>query len=289
MSPSVLILVDGTAVLYRSFFAIKNLSTRDGRPTNAVFGFVRLMGQILRARKPTHWFVALDGGLPEERLELLEEYKAQRPRMPDDLREQSVTIERYLDLAGIPWLRKQGEEADDVLASLVEQCRPRASRIYIATSDKDLFQLVDEQVRILPLGGKTGVLDCEGVRGKTGVAPVHIPEWLALVGDSSDNIPGVPGVGAKTAAALLNEYGSLDGLWERMDEIRSERTRTALREHRDVVLRNIEIVTLKKGLDTGTSWEQMEVREPDPAKLVPFFEELEFHSLAQELREQPLL
>jgi len=289
MSPSVLILVDGTAVLYRSFYAIKNLSTRDGRPTNAVFGFVRLLGQMLRTRNPTHWFVALDGGLPQERLELLKEYKAQRPRMPDDLREQCLTIERYLELADIPWLRKEGEEADDVLATLVEQCKPHASQIYIATSDKDLFQLVDEQVRILPLGGKTGVLDSEGVRAKTGVDPVHIPEWLALVGDSSDNIPGVPGVGAKTAAALLNEYGSLDGLWERLDEVRSERTRTAIRENRDAVLRNVEIVTLKRELDLGNSWEQLEVREPEPAKLVPFFEEVEFHSLAQELREQPLL
>jgi len=289
MSDRKLILVDGTAVLYRAFYAIKDLSTGDGRPTNAIFGFIRTLKQLQQLWEPTHWMVAFDGGLPEERLELMETYKAQRPAMPDSLKQQGETVEAYLDLARVVWTRKQGEEADDVLASVTEWARESAGEVLIATTDKDMFQLVDAKVRIIPFSKKDAMLDEEGVREKTGVVPSQIVEWLALVGDSSDNIPGVPGVGPKTAADLLTRYGSLEKLWEELDDVSSAKLHDSLKENIELVSRNVRMVRLKKDLDCKCDWDDLAVKAPEPARLLPLMEELEFGSMARELQQQTLL
>jgi len=282
-----LVLIDGTAVLYRAFFAIRGLSTRAGRPTNAVFGFIRMLTQMRHQWSPTHWLVVFDGGLPAERLALLETYKAQRAPMPDALREQKQTVEDYLDRASVPWIRQDGQEADDVMASMAEWAGD-AGEVLIATTDKDMFQLVDERVCIVSMSGKATRLDAEGVRAKTGVAPDKIVEWLALVGDTSDNIPGVPGVGPKTAARLLDGYGSLADLWEGLQSVKSDRLREALSSNRDAVERNLEMVRLRKDLECGLSWDDLAVRDPDPARLLPLLRELEFHGMARDLAEPTL-
>jgi len=289
MPVATLLLIDGTALLYRAFYAIRELTTRAGRPTNAVFGFVRMLGQLRRTWRPSHWLVAFDGGLPAERVALLESYKAQRPEMPAGLRAQVTVAEDYLERAAVPWLRREGQEADDVLAAAARWAAPRADRVLIATNDKDFYQLVDEKISIVSPAGKPDRLDAEGVRAKTGVLPERIVEWLALVGDSSDNIPGVPGIGAKTAARLLSEHGSLAGIWKAIDRAGNARLRDALATHREAVERNLAIVRLRTDLKWDMGWDALAVKEADAARLLPLLRELEFDSMVRELESPQLL
>jgi len=290
MSDRLLILVDALAVLYRSFYAIRELSTSDGRPTNALYGFIRKLNQLRTTWDPTHLAVVFDGGLPEERLRLLETYKAQRPPMPTPLRSQVELAKEYLEKEGTAWFLVEAQEADDVIATVVAQaCRDGAS-VRIATGDKDMYQLVDEHVALLPLAAKEREeIGSAQVLDKTGVAPEHVVEWLALVGDTSDNVPGVPGVGPKTAARLLDAFGSLEALWERIDEVSSPRIRDALSEHRGIVDRNLGMVRLNRGLDVTLEWDRVRVRPPDKARLLPLLDDLEFHKLAAELRREQQL
>jgi DNA polymerase-1 len=279
------------AVLYRAFYAIPDLATKAGKPTNAVFGFVRMLRQIAAVWAPSHWAVAFDGGLPEKRVALLEAYKAQRKPMPDALREQIPVVEEYLDKSGVTRIRQDRQEADDIMATLAAQAEPEAERILLATGDKDMFQLVNERVNIIPVAGKNAVSTAMGpdaVRAKTGVGPDQIAEWLALTGDASDNIPGVPGVGEKTAAKLLGQYGSLESVFGHLDQIASERIRGVLAEHDELILRNLEMVSLRRDLDCPLEWDRLRVRNPDVGTLMSFFEACEFHSLARELSEQSL-
>ncbi|MDI6773788.1 MAG: 5'-3' exonuclease H3TH domain-containing protein [Verrucomicrobiota bacterium] len=283
-----LILVDGAAVLYRSFYAIKGLSTRAGRPTNAVFGFIKKLRRIEEILNPTHWAVAFDAGIPIERTELLPEYKAQRPPMPDDLRGQVGLAMEYLDRADIPMLRQEGQEADDLIASVVAWAEPATEEVLIATSDKDLYQLVTDRVRILPLAGEERPMGPREVAEKTGVMPAQIPDWLALTGDSSDNIPGVPGVGPKTAAGLLARFGTTAGLLDRLEQIDKDRLRRSLQEHRDGVLRNLRLVALRRDAVTGMEWPRFQRVLAAPEKVAPFLRELEFESLARMPSQQEL-
>lgn len=283
MSTQRLILVDGTCVLYRAYFAIKNLSTKTGQPTNAVFGFVRMLHQIEEMWTPTHLAVIFDGGLPKERTDLFKEYKAQRPPMPDALRQQIQVVEEYLNRAQVVWLRQEGQEADDLIASMATWAEPEADEILIVTSDKDMYQLVNEKIRVIPVSGKNSPLGPEDILLKTGVGPSQIVDWLALVGDSSDNIEGVPGVGPKTAANLLDQYGSIDRLLSHLDKLVNEKLRRSLQENRDVVSRNVQMVCLKRDIDCSFDWAELKVRVADPDKLLPLFEKLEFRSMIREL------
>jgi len=283
MPENTLLLVDGTAVAYRAYYAISELSTQAGKPTNAVFGFIKMLQQLEQLWKPTHWAVVFDGGMPEERLARLPTYKAQREPMPDPLRAQFVDMERYLERARICSLRMDRQEADDVMATLAAAA---SGVVLMATSDKDLFQLIGERVFMIS-PSKAGVkMGAAEVQEKTGVRPEKIVEWLALTGDTVDNIPGVPGVGPKTAAKLLAQFGSLEQLWAKLDEVPSLKLREALAAHRADVTRNVELVTLRRDLPVPVTIDAMAVRRIDPARLVPFFEEMEFDSLARPLREQ---
>jgi len=286
MSDRKFLIVDGTALLYRAYFAIRELTTRAGEPTNAVFGLVRAMRQFREQCRPTHWVVVFDGGIPDARLALLPEYKAQRPPMPDGLKAQREAVEEFLDLAGIPRMRVEGEEADDVIASLVRIAAPQCRELLIVTSDKDLFQLVTDTVHVLPPAKAASPMGPEQIAAKTGVPPELIPAWLALTGDSSDNIPGVPGVGAKTAAKLLKTFCGLPALWDGIEQVKPPRIRDALLANREAVDRNLEMVRLRSNLPVQHDWETISVRTPDPEKLLPFFEKMEFESMARELRER---
>lgn len=284
--PQRLILVDGMAALYRAFYAIRELSTSDGRPTNAVFGFVRMLRLLRETWAPSHWAVIFDGGLPAARVGLLEEYKAQRKPMPDPLREQIGVCEDYCRRAAIECVRVEAQEADDVMASLAVTAAGAGAEVLLATSDKDLYQLVGGRVRIVPLAGKGAAMGVAQVREKTGVEPDRIVEWIALTGDTVDNIPGVPGVGPKTAAQLLGQFGSLDEMWRRLDDVKRERLRAVLAENHDVVDRNVAMVRLVTELPGLPGWDAFRVQPPDHAGLAALFRDLEFHSMAAEL-EQP--
>lgn len=276
-------------LLYRSFFAIRDLSTNAGRPTNAVYGFIRKLREMRRTHAPTHWGVVFDGGMPEERLELLADYKAQRPSMPDELRGQLPAVDRYLDAAGIARLRIEGQEADDVMASVTAWAEPNAGEILLASSDKDLYQLVSDKASVLPLSGSAAPMAAAAVKEKTGVEPGQVVEWLAMVGDSVDNIPGVRGVGPKTAAKLLNEYRSLAGLRKHWHEVPDGKLKQSLEEAWGVVLRNVSLIRLRRDIDCGWDWPDLEARAPDVDRLLPLLDELEFAAMARELRAPELL
>ncbi len=283
-----LLLIDGNALAYRAFFAIRELTTGDGTPTNAVFGFIRMVQQLHRQWTPSHVVVVFDGGLPEERMALLPTYKAQREAMPDALSDQFPLIEEYLLHARIPMIREDKQEADDVMATLAMVACEAGADVLLATSDKDMFQLVDDRISIIPPTKSEIRMDAEAVREKTGVAPSAIAEWLALIGDSSDNIPGVPGVGPKTAAKLLNAYGSIAGVYARLDDIKQDKLRESLRAHEEDVLRNLRMTRLRVDLPFAVDWESWKSQAADAKALHAFFRRMEFNSMAREL-ESPSL
>lgn len=288
MSSSRLLLVDALGLAYRAFHAIPSLTAADGRPTNALFGFIKTWMQVERVWTPSHACVVFDGGTPPERLELLSAYKAQRPAMPDLLRAQLPAIGDYLDCAGVAHLRLEAQEADDVLASLVARARD-GMEVLLLTADKDLMQLVNTRVGLLTPGKTEDRIGPSEVLAKTGVRPEQIVEWLALIGDSADNIPGVPGVGPKTAAKWLTEWHTLAQLWEHLDQIKPDRLRGLLAEHRVTVERNVRLMRLRTDLPCPPSLEAVRRRPPDPERLRRFYETMGFHSLARPLAEPTLL
>ncbi|MDO9543425.1 MAG: 5'-3' exonuclease H3TH domain-containing protein [Kiritimatiellia bacterium] len=275
-----IILVDALGMIYRAFYAVTGLATSAGRPTNAVFGFIRMLGQINRVWSPTHELVVFDGGIPAERRRLLGSYKAQRPPMPEQLRVQLSDIREYLDAALIKSVRIEGKEADDILASAAVSAEISGLETMVATSDKDLMQIVGGHIAMIAPGKVGDKIGPDEIYQKTGVRPKQIVEWLALTGDSADNIPGVPGIGAKTAAKLLNEWGSLQEIFNHLEQLKPEKMRALLESCRPDVLRNIQIITLDKNIPLPCPVEDMKINPPDTARLRAFFERMEFHSLA---------
>jgi DNA polymerase-1 len=244
-----LLIIDGHAYAYRAFHAIRGLRSPSGQPTNAIYGFVKMLAKMRSAVEPTHLIVVWDGGLSAERTAMLPEYKAQRPAMPDDLKPQLDEMVAYLKAAGVVSFCREGVEADDYIACLARRASDAGMTVVIASSDKDFMQLVSARVGLLNPGDKSGMIwTDEPVRAKTGVEPAQIVDWLSLTGDSVDNIPGVPGVGPKTAAELLKQFGTVAALYERLDEVKSEKLRAALRGAADAVRRNRELVRLRDDL-----------------------------------------
>lgn len=277
-----LVLIDGHAVMYRSFYGIPDLSTAGGRPTNAVFGFIRMIRLMRQKLQPSHMIVVFDGGMPLRRLALLDTYKAQRPSMPEALRGQFAIAEEYLQKAQIPWLRIPSEEGDDVIATLARKAEVDGSDVLIVTNDKDMYQLVNEHTRMVPPSDTDKIMAIEEIRVKTGVVPERIIEWLALIGDASDNIDGVPGVGPKTAAKLLAQYGSVDGIFKGLAAVKSPGIRSALEQSRDIVMRNIELIRLSCDLACAPDWTASEVKAENQEVLRPFLKGLELNSLMKE-------
>lgn len=240
-----LLIVDGHAYAYRAFHAIRELRSPDGRPTNAIFGFVKMLEKMRSTVAPTHLMVVWDGGLSAQRLAALPEYKAQRPEMPADLRAQLDGIAEFLAAAKVGSYCGDGVEADDYIASLARRAAAENWSVVIASADKDFMQLVTGRIGLLNPNDKTGaVWDASQVEAKTGVKPEQVAGWLALMGDAVDNIPGVPGVGPKTAAELLKQFGSVENLLARLSEVKSERLRAAVRDAAAAVARNLELVRL---------------------------------------------
>ena len=279
-----LLLVDGHAYAYRAFHAIRSLSSPTGQPTNAIFGFLRMLGKMRAAVSPTHLAVVWDGGLAEERLAQHPEYKAGRPPMPTDLEAQLSGIADYLDAARIPSLCRKGVEADDWIATLARQAEAVDCRVVIASSDKDFMQLVTPRIGLLNPNDKSETIwtDVE-VRAKAGVAPGQIVDWLSLVGDSVDNIPGVPGVGPKTATELLERFGSVEKLYARLDEVTSERIRLKLREAHAVVRKNQQLIRLREDIAGDFKLADYQVARPEVPRLLELFTGWGFRTLRQEL------
>jgi len=284
-----LLIIDALGLVYRSFYAIQSLSTAAGRPTNAVYGFIKTLRQLEKVWQPTHELVVFDGGSPKERTELWPQYKAQRPPMPDALREQLPGVESFLNAARVAHVRLVDTEADDIMASVADQASAQGLEALAATADKDLMQIVGGGVFLVTPGKAEDRLGPEEVALKTGVRPDQIVEWLALIGDTADNIPGVPGVGPKTATKWLNEWGSLESLWAHLDALKPEKLRQALQQHRDAVVRNVALMRLQKDIRISHSMDDLKRQPPDERRLLQFYQSMEFHSLARDLQTPSLL
>jgi DNA polymerase-1 len=278
-----LLIIDGHAYAYRAFHAIRDLRSPAGRPTNAIYGFVKMLEKMRQAVGPTHLIVVWDGGLSDVRMAVLPEYKAHRPEMPEDLRPQLDEIGSYLSAVGMAEFCGEGVEADDYIACLARRAADAGWDVVIASADKDFMQLVSARVGLLNPNDKSGVIwGREQVCAKAGVAPEQVADWLALMGDAVDNIPGVPGVGTKTAAGLLQKFGTVDGLFARLDEVKSEKLRTALRGSVAAVRRNLELVRLQE-VPCAFVPEELAPRPADREKLRGLFQRWGFRGMLAEL------
>ena len=261
--PPLALILDGTAIAYRSYHALEALTAPDGTPTNALYGFIRLFRHLAAAWKPDRIAVAFDGGSPPSRLALCPAYKAQRPPMPPELRAQFPLIEEYLDASRIPRFRLPQQEADDVMATLAHRALASGAVVRIATSDKDLLQLVGPDLWVVPPTRTGPVLDTPGVLAKTGVRPDQIVDWLALVGDTADNLPGISGIGPKTAAKLLAEHGTLAACYQNLDAVTPPRIREKLAASRATAETNVRMMTLDRDVPGLPAW--TEIPPPGPA------------------------
>lgn len=275
-----LLLIDAMALAYRAFHAIPPLNAKDGTPTNALMGFIKAQRHLQERFKPTHLAVVFDGGLPETRMALLPTYKAQRAEMPEALSQQLPLLDAYLDAAAIARIRVKGQEADDVMATLARRAEASGMTVVMASNDKDLFQLVNERVIMVAPVKDAPVMDAAAILEKTGVGPEHIPAWLALTGDAVDNIPGVPGVGPKTAARLLAQFGSLDGLWSGLRSVTGDKLRAALEIARADVTRNLAMVTLDVNLQAIPELHELKCGSVHTAELRALLIRLDMPTLA---------
>jgi DNA polymerase-1 len=281
-----LLIIDGHAYAYRAFHAIRNLRSPAGRPTNAVYGFVKMLTKLRTNVEPSHLIVVWDGGLSAERVARLPEYKAQRPEMPEDLRLQLDEIVDYLQAAGIASFCREGVEADDYIACLARRAAEAGMTVVIASSDKDFMQLVSARVGLLNPNDKSETVWTDGqVRAKAGVGPSQIVDWLSLTGDTVDNIPGVSGVGPKTAAELLNQFGSVAVVYARLNEVKSERLRTALRSAEEVVRRNRDLVRLQDDLPCEFVPDALAGKPADISRLRELYQRWGFKGMLAALEE----
>ena len=277
-----LYLVDSMSNIHRAYHAIQRLSTSAGRPTNAVYGFVTMLRKMVREHSPDLLAAAWDGPQRTQRHEAYAEYKANRPAMADDLASQLPEIREALAAYRIPVIELPGYEADDVIGSLAKKAEAGGFDVVIVTADKDMLQLVSgERIRVFHTG-KEIFLDDAGVTTFFGVPPAQVTDVLALMGDSVDNVPGVPGVGQVTAKKWIAQYGSLPALLEHADEIKGK-VGESLRAHREDALLSRRLVEIPVDLPVPFDPTALRRSEPDYGRLKELFVRLEFHSLAAEI------
>ena len=288
MSDTVLI-IDGHSMAFRAFYALPpdNFVTATGQHTNAVYGFVSMLTRLLETEKPTHIAVAFDVSRHSFRTEEYPEYKGTRDATPEEFKGQVELIREVLDAMGIVSLSREGFEADDILATLAYRAGNDGATVLVVSGDRDSFQTVTDNVTVLYPGTGPGDLrrmTPQAVEEKYGVPPHRYPEIAAIVGETSDNLPGVPGVGPKTAAQWINKYDGLDNLLARADEIGGKRG-AALREHMDDVVRNRRLNRLLTDMDLEVSTSDLARRPTDVAAIDRLFDSLEFGRLRQKVRE----
>ncbi len=273
-----IILIDGSGYIFRAFYAISRLSTSKGMPTNAVYGFINMLLRVLEVEKPEYLAIAFDTAKPTFRKERYSDYKANREAPPDDLIIQIPYIYRAVDAFGIVSLIKEGFEADDLLGTVARRAEAEGFRVDIITGDKDLMQLVNENINLFDTM-KDRRVDPSAVKERLGVRPDQVIDFLALMGDSSDNIPGVTGIGEKSAAELLCTFDSLDGVYRRLGEIKSEKRRDILVKEKEVAYLSQELATIKCDVPYAYSLPSLKYNGPVLDALKSLFEELEFQNL----------
>ncbi len=286
MPKETLVLIDGHALAYRAYHALPpDLSTSQGELTNAVFGFTSMLLNVLSEEKPDYIAVAFDTG-KTFRHEEYKPYKAHRAKMPEDLAGQLVRIHQVVEAMGIPILEVEGYEADDVLGTLAAQAREKGIRVLIVTGDTDAFQLIDENTRVVTSRRRFSdmvVYDEAAIEARYGLKPEQLVDFKALVGDKTDNIPGVKGIGEKTAAELLRRYGTLEGIYAHLDEVKSPRFRQALEKGRRDAFLSKRLVTIVRDAPIRLDLEACRAGRFDREKVMELFRELEFRTLVNRL------
>ena len=278
---STLYLVDGSSYIYRAYYAIRHLSSPSGHPTNAIYGFIQMLLKLLKDHNPQHVAVVFDAGRITFRTDIYPEYKANRAAMPDDLRLQVGPIREVVRAFNIPALELAGYEADDIIGALAARHSAAGKRVVVVTGDKDLMQIVSERVTLLDtMKGKASAI--AEVIERFGVGPELVPDILGLAGDSSDNIPGVPGIGEKTAIKLIQEYGSLEQLLERAAEVKGK-VGEKLREFREQALLSRRLATIELNVPLEVTDGELQASEPDTPALNALFKEYGFTTLIKEL------
>ena len=275
------IIIDGSSYLYRAFYALPNLKTSSGLNSGAIHGFANMLNRILNEYSPKHLVMVFDAKGKNFRHDIYDEYKANRNSMPAELSEQTGAIINLVEALGVMVIQQKGVEADDVIASLARQMKIKNSKTIISSGDKDLAQLVDENT-ILMNNFDSKVLDVEGVKEKFGVKPSQIFDYLCLVGDTSDNIPGVPKVGPKTAVTLLEQYNDLDNIIENSSQLKGK-----LKENIESSLETIELakklVALKDNLKLSLGPDQLKRGSADKTKLETIIKKYELKTLSEKL------
>ena len=285
-----LILVDGSSYLYRAYHAFPPLTNSAGEPTGAMYGVLNMLKSLLMQYQPSHVAVVFDAKGKTFRDELFENYKSHRPPMPDDLRAQIAPLHEMVKAMGLPLLAVSGVEADDVIGTLALEAEKQGRAVLISTGDKDMAQLVTPGITLINTMTNT-VLGPEEVEQKYGVPPSLIIDFLAMMGDSSDNIPGVPGVGEKTAQALLQGLGGMQSIYDNLDKVaglsfRGAKTMAAkLEQNRDVAFLSYQLATIKTDVELELACEQLTVNEPDVEALQTLFSRYEFKRWLADLQE----
>jgi DNA polymerase-1 len=277
-----LYLIDGSSHIYRAFYAVRDLSTSEGLPTNAVYGFLVMLRRVLREKSPTYLAVALDAPGPTFRHRLSPEYKASRPQMPEPLARQLPYIKRLIAAHGISLLEIDGVEADDIIGTLTAWAAGQGRDVVIVSGDKDLFQLVGSRVSLWDTM-RDAVVGPREVEQRYGVPPSRLVEVMGLAGDSSDNIAGVPGIGPKTAGRLIRQFDSIENLLTNLDKVPSARERSKLEEYAAQARLSRELVTLNCQVPLEPAWERLRMGDPDRKALAALFREVEFRRFLQEV------
>jgi DNA polymerase I len=281
---NVLLLVDAYSLIYRAFFAIKFLTGPNGEPVNAIYGLTKMLRKLLAEYQPTHCGVVFDLGAPAARLAILPSYKEHRPPTPPDLDAQLPAIREVLEALRFVIVEVEGQEADDLIATLAVQSVRAKYRVLIASNDKDFAQLVDTNIRLIrPNGKEDALFDAAAVKDRYGVRPDQMVDLLSLVGDSVDNIRGVAGVGEKTAVQLLHQYDSIDNLLKHAGKISKPRLREALLAARGDLLRNRQLIALHTDVALPVALADLKLQPLDYTRLIACLKRFGFKSFVAEL------
>ena len=279
-----LYLIDGSAYIYRAYHAIRSLSNSKGMPTNAAFGFARMLIKLIKDREPAYAAMFFDAKGPTFRHDMYSEYKANRPPMPDDMASQIPYIKSITKGFNLPIYEQTGFEADDLIGSLSKTAQKQGFNVVMVTGDKDFVQLITDRATIWdPMKDQT--LDMAYVRENFGLTPDQMIDVMGLSGDTADNIPGVPGIGQKTALTLIREFESLENLYENIDTITKKKQKENLTHFKDQAFLSKELVTINQDVKLTFEPEDLKISEPDMAALSDLFKELEFRQLQQEFTE----
>jgi DNA polymerase-1 len=277
-----LFIIDGNSFCYRAYYAIRSLTTSKGFPTNAIYGFITMLNKLVNSESPDYLAVSFDLKGPTFRHEKFADYKVHRKPMPQELVAQMPVIKDVLRAYNIPIYEKQGFEADDIIGTIATKAEGEGIETYIVTGDKDALQLVSQHIKVYSTHKEGLVYDTKAVKKRYGIAPDAVVDLMALMGDSSDNVPGVPGIGEKTAISLITEYKTLENLLDNIDTLKSQAKKKMIMQNIDSARLSRELATIDRYVDIDIDFDDMRASQPDEEKLLGLFKKLEFKKLTEQ-------